>query len=146
MYNVCFFQNLAQTKGKVVTCDAGTKIQNVCKMANDLFSSQIDKLTLNFMDNAERIILSMFDVCNNSEFLQATWSTSPKISYLLAYILEFADQFLDYISSLTALDIEIEFELGWAEIEDDEGCCDGDCGSQEKTNGTTLNLNLGDYK
>jgi hypothetical protein len=103
-----------------VSCIAGTKIKNLCKVANDVVCSQINKLTLNFMDNAERILFAMFDVCNNNELLRASWSTSPKVSHLLAYILEFAEQFLDYISSLAALDIEIELELGWVDFEADE--------------------------
>ena len=100
-----------------MTFNAGTKIQSLCKVANDQVCSQINKFTLNFMDNAERILLAMFDVCNSNELLQVSWSTSPKVSYLLAYILEIAELFLDYISSLAALDIEIELELGWIDID-----------------------------
>lgn len=72
------------------------------------------------MDNAERILVAMFDVCTNKEYLQAPWSTSSNLAYLLAKIVEFAEQFLDYIASLTALDVEFELELGWVDIGVDE--------------------------
>ena len=109
----------AQSRCKVASCNAQTKIQNLGKAAKDLLCSQINQLTLNFMENAERILFAMFDVCNNNELLQVSWSTSPKVSYLVAYILEFAEQFLDYISSLAAFDIEIELELGWIDMDAD---------------------------
>ena len=99
---------------------AETKVQDFCKVANDLMTFQTNKLTSNFLDNAERILLAMFDVCNKNELFGTSWSTSPKVSCLLANILEFAEQFLDYICSLAALDIEIELELGWVDIDADE--------------------------
>lgn len=58
----------------------------------------------------------MFNVCSGSEPLLS----SSKVSYLLAYILELAEQFLDFITSLAALDIEFQLELGWLDIEADE--------------------------
>jgi hypothetical protein len=102
-----------------VTCNAGTKIQNYGKVANELMCSQINNLTTKFMENAERILFAMFDICNDNKLFQVSWSTSPNVSDLLAYILEFAEQFLDYISSLAAFDIEIELELGWIDMDAD---------------------------
>ena len=91
-------------------------------MANDLVCSQINKLTLEFMDNAERILYAMFSAFNNTcnDLLETSLSTSPKVTCLLAYMLEFTEQFLDYIASLVALDVEIEFNLGWIDFEADE--------------------------
>ena len=103
-----------------MTSNAGTKVQNICRMANDLVTSRISKLTSDFMDNAERILFAMFDACNKSKLLGTSWSASLQVSCLLANVLEFAEQFLDYISSLAALDIEIELELGWVDIEADD--------------------------
>lgn len=102
-----------------MTCNAGTKVQSLCQVANDLHND-LNRLTSDFVDNAERILFAMFDVCNKNELLGTSWTTSPKVSCLLANILKFAEEFLDYISSLAALDIEVELELGWVDIEADE--------------------------
>lgn len=110
-----FFQDRFY-QAQTITCEAGEKIQNVCKVANDVVCAQINKVTLSFVDNAERVLFAMFNVCSGSEPLLS----SSKVSYLLAYILELAEQFLDFITSLAALDIEFQLELGWLDIEADE--------------------------
>ena len=81
-------------------------------------SSQVDILTREFLVKSEKVITAMSDACKNNQILEATRQLTGKLTGLADFILKLIDNFLDYISSLTAFDFDIPFEMDWVQIED----------------------------